>query len=372
MEWTYFQKGRLEFGRKKRRQVFAFAQELGLQKCLLVCDPFWRNQEITLELIELGGDTLAGVFSDITPNPTVASAEACAQMARELQADSIISLGGGSAMDCAKAAALIADTGINIREYHGKGKLPPNRALPIIALPTTAGTGSEVTGVSVLTNEEEGFKAPIASLALYPVIAIVDPELTNTLPRLATAQTGLDVLSHAIEGYCSIHHQPVCDAMAIYAARLVFRYLRRACSAEPDVEARDQMACASVMAGLAFHLPKTGPSHACSYVLTNRYRIPHGEACALTLDYFTGIIAQGDGGRLEDFSHQVGYSSVQELCEAIRQLKRDIGVRTDLKEFALDDAAVDALVRDSRHPNMDNSPVVITDEMLYGLYNALR
>ena len=275
-------------------------------------------------------------------------------------------------MDCAKAAASVALTQDSIRKYHGTGVALPAEHLPLIAIPTTAGTGSEVTCVSVLSDHANGKKAPIVSEGFYPKAAIIDPELTYTMPPAVTAGTGIDVLSHAIEGDWSKGHQPICDTLAIHAAALVFKYLYRAYKNPSDEEAREKMCEASVIAGLAFTLPKTTSSHACSFPLTNIYHIPHGEACGLTLDYFVRINARGTGAeRVETLAKALRFADAEALADAIFALKQKLGLRCDLKDLHLEEEQIAELVKISRHPNLYNNPVEITDEMLDKMYRYL-
>ena len=250
----------------------------------------------------------------------------------------------------------------------------PQEHLPLIAIPTTAGTGSEVTCVSVLSDHELGKKGPIVSNAFYPALALVDPELTYTLPPYMTASTGIDVLCHAVEGFWSKGHQPICDALALHASKIVFQYLRTACKEPENKEARAKMAEASVIAGLAFTLPKTTSSHACSFPLTNLFHIPHGEACGLTLDYFARVNADAEpkDGRIHTFARELGFQDMYDMADAIAQLKKDLGLRMDLKEFHLTDEQVAELVKTSHHPNMLNNPVDITDEILDKMYQSMR
>lgn len=216
-------------------------------------------------------------------------------------------------MDCAKAAASVALTPDSIRKYHGTEVAMPQEHLPLIAIPTTAGTG-------------------------------------------------IDVLSHAIEGYWSKGHQPICDVLAMHAADLVFKYLYRAYENPGDEEAREKMCEASLIAGLAFTLPKTTSSHACSFPLTNIYHIPHGEACGLTLDYFMRINAKGEGKeRIQEFAEKLGFKDAEEMADAVFELKKKMGLRCDLKDLELDDEQIAELVRISRHPNLYNNPVEITE-----------
>ena len=229
-----------------------------------------------------------------------------------------------------------------------------------------------MTCVSVLSDHANGKKAPIVSEGFYPKAAIIDPELTYTMPPAVTAGTGIDVLSHAIEGYWSKGHQPICDTLAIHAAALVFKYLYRAYENPSDEEAREKMCEASVIAGLAFTLPKTTSSHACSFPLTNIYHIPHGEACGLTLDYFVRINARGTGSeRVETLAKALGFADAEALADAIFALKQKLGLRCDLKDLHLEEEQIAELVKISRHPNLYNNPVEITDEMLDKMYSIL-
>lgn len=345
---------------------------MGCSKGLLVSDPFFMESGLAEKIVKASGGVLTGIYSRISPNPETVEVDACAKQIRESGIDFLVALGGGSALDCAKAAGSICFTEDSIRKYHGTGESMPQKHLPLIAVPTTAGTGSEVTCVSVLSDKELGKKGPIVSNGFYPSIALIDPELTYTLPPYMTASTGIDVLCHAMEGFWSKGHQPICDALALHACKLVFRYLRTACNDPQNKEARAKMAEASVMAGLAFTLPKTTGPHACSFPLTNLLHIPHGEACGLTLDYFARMNADAQDGRIHEFAKELGFEDAYGMADAVQQLKADLGLRMDLKEFHLTDAQVADLVKISRHPNLYNNPVEVTDEMLNEMYQSMR
>ena len=370
--WEYLQPVTIRFGEGEVKSLKEISETLRCKKGLLVSDPFFVKSGLAGQIAAGSGGTLAGVFSRISPNPEVAEVDACADLIRKEGYDFLAALGGGSALDCAKAAGSVCFTEDSIRKYHGTGIPLPDRHLPLIAIPTTAGTGSEVTCVSVLSDRELGKKGPIVSNNFYPSAAIVDPELTYTLPPYMTASTGIDVLCHAVEGFWSRHHQPVCDALALHAAKLVFRYLRTAVNEPDNKEARNKMAEASVIAGLAFTLPKTTSSHACSFPLTNLFHIPHGEACGLTLDYFARINANCRDGEVHQFAKDVGFKDMYDMADAIWQLKKDIGLRVDLKDLCLSDEQLAELVLASRHPNMLNNPVEITDGDLTRLYQSMR
>lgn len=370
--WDYMQPVKIFFGNKRIDEIGKLAAQLGCKNGLIVSDKFFDENGLASLIKKKSNGTIKSVFSELSPNPDVAEVDSCSVVIREQNIDFIVALGGGSAMDCAKAASVVGVTGESIKKYHGTGVAVPNTNIPVIAVPTTAGTGSEVTCVSVLTDHSNGKKAPIVSESFYPVYAVIDPELTYSMPPKITASTGIDVLCHAIEGYWSKGHQPICDACAIYATKLVFENLYTAYCEPENPIAREKMAEASVIAGLAFTLPKTTGSHACSFPLTNIYKIPHGEACGLTLDHFTRINGKYDDGRLLTFARKVGFKDVEALADGIYELKSKLNLRLDLKDFNLSNDEIEELVSISRHPNLLNNPVDITDEQLREMYMLMR
>lgn len=372
MDWNYMQPVTIKFGNGIIKKINSIIDEKELKNGLLVSTPFFIRSGLAEKIVKESNGLLKLVFGDLDPNPTVENVDNCAEVIRNNNIEFIVALGGGSALDCAKAAGTICLTDDSIVKYHGTGIQIPFEHLPLIAIPSTAGTGSEVTCVSVLTDKKLGKKAPIVSDGFYPDLALIDPELTYSMPPKVTAQTGIDVLSHALEGFWSKNHQPICDALALHATELVFKYLLKAYSEPDNMEAREKMAEASLIAGLAFSLPKTTASHACSFPLTNIYHIPHGEACGLSLDYFARINGDVDGGRLNDFAFKLGFSDSEEMANEIHDLKEKMGLMNDLKGFNLTDDNIDELVKISRHPNLYNNPVEITDEMLLEMYNSFR
>ena len=371
MIWDYDQPVSIRFGNGRIAELPDTIRSLGGTKAMLVSSEHFLHDGTIDALRKGSGGLIADVVTEFSPHPDVTQVDACAERIRSGGMDIVVAMGGGSAMDLAKAASAVARSGGSITAYHGTGVPVPADHLPLIAVPTTAGTGSEVTCVSVLTNRAAGRKAPINSDSFYPRVAIVDPELTYSVPPHVTASCGMDVLSQAIEGYWSKGHQPICDALAVHAARLVFRYLPLAYAEPRNAEAREKMCEASVTAGLAFALPKTTSSHACSFPLTNIYGIAHGEACGVTLDWFTRINADAQHGRVQDLAHDLGYADADSLADAIAGLKDTLGLRSGLADLNLDEAAIADLVRISRHPNLYNNPVDITDAMLDAMYRRL-
>ena len=368
--WTYKQPVTVLFGNGTIQQVIPLAHQRGWKRGIVVATPHVVANSVVDDLVRQGKEILTDVFSHITPNPDVQDVDDCADIIRKGTYDFVVAIGGGSAIDLAKAAASVGCTPDSIRLYHGTGRELPPKHVPLVAVPTTAGTGSEVTSVAVLSDIRQHKKSPIASDNFFPEYAIIDPELTYDMPAYLTACCGMDVLSHALEGYWSIHHQPICDIYAVHAASLVFQYLRQACQQPKNAEAREKLCEASVIAGMSFALPKTTASHACSFPLTNQYHIPHGEACGLTLDYFARLNGQHDI-RVQQLAHQLGFQDSEVLGDEIFQLKKDIGLRTDLRDLQLDKKAIQDLVAASHHPNVKNNPYPITDEILQDLYQRL-
>lgn len=372
MIWNYMQPVTIHFGNGRIRELGSEIEMLGGSRGILVTSPSFVKRGMVDKISKGSGGRIAAVYSSVSPNPDVKECQACIDLIRENKCDFVVAVGGGSVLDCAKAAAVMCTAQHSVRDYMQGVQLLPQTRIPLIAVPTTAGTGSEITCVSVLSDHELGIKKPLVCDGFYPSLALVDPELTWSVPRYITACTGMDVLCHALEAYWNKNHQPICDAMAVHALRLVLENLRTACDVPDDAIAREKMAEASVIAGLAFNLPKTNCSHACSYALTTMLDIPHGEACALTIDYFTRINAAQDDGRMQRLAQMLGYGDAFRLADAITDLKKDTGMKMDLKQYSLDDRRVEELVQASNYPNLRNNLVEITEDMLREMYRKLR
>ena len=240
--------------------------------------------------------------------------------------------------------------------------------LPLIAAPTTAGTGSEVTPIAVLDDPEKGLKAPLAHDSFFPTVALVDPELTVTMPRYVTACTGLDALAHAVEGYWSINHQPMCDLFALEAVKLIVKHLPAVLDDGADLQARAGMSEAAMLAGLAFQLPKNAAVHACSYPLCTAYHLPHGAGCAMTLDHFMRFNAEVMGERGTALARAAGVADMAELADIVADLKRQAGLPAKLSEIGVTMESLDELVAASFVPLMKNNPRPVTPSDLRALY----
>lgn len=371
MEWKYTQPVNIIFGSHKIGELYSILNDLNLKNGLLVCDPVFIKNGLAGRVMDYSKGLLVKMFHNITPNPTVYNVDDCVQVIRDGSIEFVTALGGGSSLDCAKASASMCMTSYKAADFlTSRGKLG-NEHLPLVAIPTTSGTGSEVTSVSVLSDPDTGLKVPVASSNFYPHTAIIDPSLTLTVPPRVTASTGMDVLAHALEGFWSKNHQPICDSMALHAARLVFEYLIKSFDDGSNLPAREKMSEASLIAGLAFAIPKTAGSHACSYPLTSIYHMPHGEACAFTLDAFTRINKDAEGGRLDTFSAWLGFKNAYDMADKILEIKRYMGLKISLADAGIKDDELNRLSELSMHPNMLNNPVNMEKEKILDMYKSL-
>ena len=376
MNWEFNLPVKLAFGNNRHEQIFDYICEIGGEVGVLVCSRSFAGNGLADKLVKLSGGKIKAVFSDIRPNPTTDNVNACVDVMRSIGADFAVALGGGSPMDCCKAACAIAKGDDKIEAYHSGGKaISADEAIPMIAVTTTSGTASEVTNISVLTDLAKNLKQPMNDPAMYPKIAVIDPVLTFTVPPQITASTGLDVLSHAIESYWATLNQPICSACSVYAARLVFEYLERAYNHPDDLLAREKMAEASIVAGVAFSHPRTTGSHACSFPLTNIYGVPHGEACAFTLDYFVKFNAKhaDKDGRITAFARDCGFDTPYAMADEIAAMKRRMGMRTNLSQIGCTtDEQIRELTQKSMSMLMKRNPIELTEENIYNMYIKLR
>lgn len=359
------------FGSSKLNDLYSILKENDLQNGMLVCDPFFIRSGLANKIMHYSKGLVTDVFFDIEPNPTVSSVDSCADVIRNKNIKYLVALGGGSALDCAKAAASVCLTKDSIVLYHSGNRKFGKEHIPLIAIPTTAGTGSEVSRKAVLTDPLRGIKAPITCDNFYPTIAIVDPVLTISLPPRATASTGFDALAHALESYSSRYHKPKSNEYSIHAARLIFEYLLRAYEKGTDLEAREKMSEASVLAGLAVDIAGTTASHACSYPLTYLYNIRHGEACAFTLDSFLRVNAEVDNGRLHVLAKAVGFEDAYAMADKVLEMKVLMGMKKSLRDAEIDEDEIENLAILSMQPDMVNNPVVMNIEKLIEMYSRL-
>ena len=361
--FVYSQPVKIYFGEGRFDALSEILAEQGVKRAVIACG---RHFAPRAEKLREENAAIVGVFGGVEQNPQLSGIVETVRLCRETKADAVIGIGGGSSLDTAKFAAAIALGDGEAEEYYRGARPFPDKRLAIIAVPTTAGTGSEVTQVSVVSHGTE--KKTINNPVFMPRCAIVDPLMTVGVPPRTTMNTGLDALAHALEGYWSRSHQPISDLMAIEAVRIILANLEKAYRDGSDKEARASMAYAALLGGLSFALPKTAASHACSYPLSEDYHLPHGEACAFTLDSLVRINADE---RLDYLCHAVGLSGTDELADRIDALKALGGLRTRLSD--LGEVDLDKLCRDcAAHPLMNNNPVRLDEQSLRRMFEALQ
>ncbi len=356
------------FGEGALDQIGESFLRLGANKVLVVsdpgvCDAGWVEQALThLKSVDLPYAT----FFNVTMNPKDDEVHEGAKVYQEEECDAVLGIGGGSSLDVAKAIAIIVSNGGSIHQYEGVDHI--RRPLPpIIAVSTTAGSGSEVSQFSVIVNAKDGNKMTIVSKSLIPDIAIIDPETLMTKDPALTASTGLDVLTHAIEAYVSIVATPLTDVQATNAIRLVASNLRPSVASQTNKEAKNNMAMASLQAGLAFSNAILGAVHAMSHAIGGRYSLSHGEVNAILLPYVMEYNLMARPDRFQDIATFMGkdirnmtqieaakasVSLVRELIEDIQAPKKlsEIGFQdkdlTFMSEIALQDACMITNPRD--------------------------
>lgn len=314
----------------------------GFKKALIVTDQILMDiglvKKVTDKLQDASIDF--SVYSGTQPNPTVGNVEAGLKLLQDNQCDFVISLGGGSPHDCAKGIALVAVNGGSIKDYEGVNKSAKPQ-LPLIAINTTAGTASEMTMFCIITDESRHVKMAIVDKHTTPMIAVNDPLLMLDMPKSLTAATGMDALTHAVEAYVSISSTPITDACAIKAVQLIADYLPRAVDNGQDMEARDMMAYAEFLAGMAFNNASLGYVHAMAHQLGGFYDLPHGVCNAILLPH------------VQRFNAKVAPSRLSEIGAAL-------GVKTEgLSSEAGAEAAIEAIVNLSQRVGIPNGLAAI-------------
>lgn len=334
-------------------------EELEGQRALIVTDAML----VELGLVERVKTYLdrAGfevhVFAEVEPDPTVHTVHKGAQAAQETKPDWIIGLGGGSPMDAAKAIWVLYERpDLQPAEINPFIRLGLRQKARLVTIPTTSGTGAEVTWAIVLTDPEEQRKMGLGNRENAADIAVVDPEMAAGMPPRLTADTGLDALTHAVEGYTCTWHTDVTDGLCAHAARLIFRYLPRAVADGSDMEARERMHNAATCAGLGFGNSMASTAHAMGHALGAAFHLPHGRAVSIFLPYTIEFAARQAPERYTELASLLGHfqegdKGARALAAAIRDLCRQIGNPISVAEAGIEradyEARLEKLVEDA-------------------------
>jgi alcohol dehydrogenase class IV len=372
--------GKIIFGPGEVDKIPQEIKALGTKRPLLVTDKGVKNSGVLAKL--LSPMDKAGVpytiFDEVEPNPSVEIVEKGFALLKKESCDSLIALGGGSAIDAAKAIGVQATNPDPLRKYEGANKVV-NPPPPLVAIPTTAGTGSEVTGASVITDRARRYKFSVRSPFLVPRVALLDPTLLCTLPQPVLASTGMDVFTHAYESFISPVTNPISQALAYDSMRLVSLNLRRFYANPDNLEAASNMILASTMAGVAFFNGRVGVVHAMAHPLGGYFNTPHGEANAILLPHcmeFTRIavpdlfvrIAEAMGKNARSVSAE---DASKLAVEAVWELRGDIRIPKGLKELGVTRDAFGPMAKDAVESGIHlTTPRKITYEDMVALYEA--
>lgn len=319
----------------------------------------------------------AVLFEGVEADPSVETVDRGAATALAAGCDMVVAAGGGSALDAGKAIAGVATNGGSARDYlEGKEIAAP--PLPCVAVPTTAGTGSEVTRNAVITDRAGGFKRSIRHRLLIPAVAVVDPELTFSLPPAVTAATGMDALAQLVEPYVSKRSTPLTDALALYGIALVGRSLAAAVRDGRDAGARADMSLASLVSGMALANAGLGAAHALSHPLGVRFGVPHGCGCAILLPRVMAFNAPAAAEKYarvaealgEDVRGLAAADAAARAVERVRALSAEIGIPAGLSAFGVREEDLPALAREARGSSLEGNPVAAGEGALVRILRA--
>lgn len=360
-------------------QLSAELTRLNVQNPLIVTDAILvKSGTVDLALAQLGGRRY-GLFDQVKPEPEISIVEDCTRAYRAGGHDGLIGVGGGSAIDIAKGVAAFAGHEGPLAELFGVD-LVKRKGPPLIAIPTTAGTGSEVTNVAIFSDKQAQLKKGIVSDYLLPDVALVSPLMTLTCPRSVTAASGVDALVHAIEAYLSVNASPITDAIALGAIKLIVKALPKAYANPSSLQARENMATASLMAGMAFGNAGVGAVHALAYPLGGRFNIAHGVSNALLLPYVMEWNKLACVERMRDIADAMGVrvahlsdrDAADLAVKAMADLCAAVEIPSGLRSFNVPEDAISAMAEEASKIDrlMRNNPRKLTAADIEKIYRA--
>jgi alcohol dehydrogenase class IV len=368
------------FGPGGLSQVGTEAKRLGNKVLVVLGRSAMRKSGVLDRLIRLlkENDLEYIIYENIPSDPTVKTVDIGASLTRKRSCNLVTALGGGSVLDTGKAiSAMVTNEGsvADYQEIEGKGRKFQHKPIPFIAIPTTSGTGSEATKNAVITNTKLGLKKSIRDPWLIPEVALIDPELTLSLPPHITAICGGDALTQCIESYLGNKSQEITDALALHAIGLIGKSLVKAVKEGKNLEARKDMAMAALLSGLCLSNSGLGAAHALSHPLGVYYKIPHGLSCAVLLPYVMEYnlpvvikrlakIAQSLG---EDLSLLSETEAAQRAVEKIKEILSAIGIKENLSEWRIKEEGFPQLIKGAKGGSLNNNPRDISDEDLIEL-----
>ena len=376
----FYAPGKIIFGPGGLSQVGAEAKRLG-SKALIVLGKSAMRKSGALDRLShllIENNLEYAIYENIPSDPTVETVDTGASLARKGSCNLVIALGGGSVLDTGKAiSAMVANEGsvADYQEIEGKGRKFQHKPIPFIAIPTTSGTGSEATRNAVITNTKLGLKKSIRDPCLIPEVALVDPELTLSLPPYITAICGGDALTQCIESYLGKKSQEITDALALHAIGLIDKSLVKAVKEGKNLEARKDMAMAALLSGLCLSNSGLGAAHALSHPLGVYYKIPHGLSCAVLLPYvmeynlpvITKRLAKITQSLGEDISLLSEIEAAQRAVEKIKEVLSQAGIKSNLSEWEIKKEDFSQLIKGAKGGSLNNNPRDTSDEDLIEL-----
>ena len=360
----------IEFGLGTAGKLGAWAASKGYSRTLVISDAFNATR---VELLQLKGEV--SVFADVTPEPDIANLDKVLAAAEAAQADLIVGFGGGSAMDLAKLAAVLAGSPQTLREVVGPNKVQGPRKAALAQVPTTSGTGSEAGIRALVTDPETKAKLAVESLHMLADIAVIDPSLTFSVPARTTAATGVDAMAHCVEAFTNRKAHPMIDIYAIEGARLVGKYLARAVRDGADTEAREGLMLASYYGGICLGPVNTAAGHAIAYPLGTRLRLPHGLANAVIFPHVLAFNRHVAADKTAEVAEALGLGenlSTQALLDTACGFCRELGIEMSLAAHGAtaDDLPLYASDAHANRRLMDNNPIDMSVEDVLAIYKA--
>ncbi len=365
MNYTLQFPGKILFGAGCRKQLPALLPP----GAVLFVTGKHAAKQVETEFLPLLADRKCRIISDIQPEPPLSDVERVLDAARETGATAIAGVGGGSAMDCAKAAAALLPLVGSVTDYfYGKRKIP-GKGVFFAALPTTAGTGAEITPNAVLSDPETGLKQSLRHPAMFADAALVDPELTYACPPAVTAACGFDALTQAIEGYISKNANPASKLFSLQAAQNIFRNLPAAAAGVPG--ARDLVAEGSMFAAMAFAQCGLGAVHGIGHPAGAVCHVPHGVCCAILLPVILRRNLAACRGTMNELSHALTGEVPETLIEAIEAMRRQLGLPSDFSGYGLQRKHFDFIVKNCRSGSMKSNPRDLSDAEVIAILEEL-
>lgn len=360
----------IHYGAGALNELGTTARQLGFSRALLVTDTGMVQLGVAGQVQKLLAEAgmQVTIFDGVQPDPTLANVEDGLALLRRAGCDGIVAVGGGSSIDCAKGISIRHANPEPIQEFMGVEKIP-RAGLPVIAVPTTAGTGSEVTRVMVLTDTERDVKMMFASRHCLCAAAIVDPTLTLSMPKSLTAAVGVDALTHAVEAYISKRAQPLTDLLALSAIGLISRNLRAAYNDGSDLAARSAVMLGAMQAGMAFSNSSVALIHGMARPLGACFHLTHGHSIAVLLPVVTAFSVPAASDRYARIAAEMGEA---DLVAALRNLNRDVGIPS-LRALGVEQARYESLLAKMANDAIAsgspaNNPRAASQEEIIALY----